>query len=97
LAPSAFVSAWPAVPAPFVDGGVCCATTRHGKTAAQVMLRWAIQHNFITIPKSESPRRIRENAAVFDFKLSHEDMAVLNAKHEGLATGWNPVEDPAFD
>lgn len=69
---------------------------RYGRSPAQIMLRWAIQHNFITIPKSISPRRIRENADVFSFTISHEDMALLNAKHEDLATGWNPVDDPAF-
>lgn len=74
----------------------CRHARRHGKTPAQVMLRWSLQHGFVTIPKSSNAARIRENAEVFDFELSHEEMARLNVKDEGMATGWNPVEDPEF-
>ncbi|MDB5164031.1 MAG: putative reductase [Candidatus Saccharibacteria bacterium] len=49
-----------------------------GKSNAQVMLRWAIQHDTIPIPKSTNPDRIRENLAVFDFELAKEDMQRLN-------------------
>lgn len=49
------------------------------KTAAQVMLRWGIQHDFIEIPKSASPQRQAENLDLFDFRLSDEHMSQLDA------------------
>lgn len=51
----------------------------HGRTPAQIMLRWALQKEVVTIPKSVHKERIIENAAVFDFSLSPEDMAALDA------------------
>lgn len=53
--------------------------SRLGKTNAQVMLRWAIQHGTVPIPKSAHPGRIRENIDVFDFELTSEDMRSLNS------------------
>jgi 2,5-diketo-D-gluconate reductase A len=50
---------------------------RAGRSPAQVVLRWHIQHGNITIPKSVTPSRIKENLAVFDFELADEDMAAL--------------------
>jgi diketogulonate reductase-like aldo/keto reductase len=50
-----------------------------GRTPAQVMLRWAIQHGTIVIPKSSRQERIRANAQLFDFELSHTDMQLLDA------------------
>ena len=51
---------------------------RLGKSVAQVMIRWAVGHGTIPIPKSANPQRIRENFEVFDFKLSPPDMDSLN-------------------
>lgn len=50
----------------------------HGRTPAQVMIRWALQRGVITIPKSVHKERILENAAAFDLELSAEDMAALD-------------------
>jgi len=50
----------------------------HGRTPAQIMLRWALQKEVVTIPKSVHKERILENAAVFDFSLSPEDLAALD-------------------
>ncbi len=51
---------------------------RTGRTPAQVVLRWAIQHDTIPIPKSAHPERIKENIQVFDFELSADDMKMLD-------------------
>lgn len=57
---------------------------QHGKTPAQVVLRWDLQHGVVTIPKSVQPSRIRENANIFDFELSAAEMARIDAldRHE---------------
>jgi methylglyoxal/glyoxal reductase len=62
----------------------------HGKTAAQVLIRWALQHGIVTIPKSTNRDRIRENAGVFDFRLSDQEMARLDALDEDFTTSWDP-------
>jgi diketogulonate reductase-like aldo/keto reductase len=68
--------------------------SRHEKSPAQVLIRWAIEHGFIVIPKSVHPERIRENADVFNFELSREDMTTLDGLDEDLATCWNPMDAP---
>jgi len=50
-----------------------------GRTPAQIMIRWALQKDVVTIPKSVHRERIIENAGAFDFSLSAEDMAALDA------------------
>lgn len=51
---------------------------RHEKTAAQVLLRWSVQHGVVPLPKSGDADRIAENAAIFDFELSDVSMAELD-------------------
>jgi diketogulonate reductase-like aldo/keto reductase len=63
---------------------------KHGKTPAQVVIRWDLQQNIVTIPKSVHPDRIRSNAEVFDFELSEEDMAAIDALDSGHRFGSNP-------
>jgi diketogulonate reductase-like aldo/keto reductase len=76
------------------DETIAAVGERCGKTPAQVMIRWALQHDVIVIPKSANAGRIRENADVFDFELSEEDMAVLDGLDEGLRTSWDPTGAP---
>lgn len=65
-----------------------------GRTPAQVLLRWGIQHGHVVLPKSIHRARIAENAAVFDFTLDTEAMAKLDGLEQGLATGWDPGDAP---
>ncbi|WP_111554473.1 aldo/keto reductase [Kitasatospora sp. SolWspMP-SS2h] len=67
---------------------------KHGRTAAQVVLRWHLQSGVIAIPKSVTPARIRENLDVTGFELDAEDLAAI----DGIATGQRIGPDPAaFD
>ena len=62
----------------------------HGKSPAQVMLRWSLQHGRSVIPKSTKPSRIAENIDVFDFELSAEEMTSI----DGLDTGRRGGPEP---
>ncbi|WRZ61726.1 aldo/keto reductase [Streptomyces sp. NBC_01294] len=76
---------------------VAAIAAAHGRSAAQVVLRWHLQHGNIVIPKSVTPARIRENLDVFDFELGTADMAALDALGAGAA-GRRIGPDPAeFD
>ena len=55
----------------------------HGKTPAQVLIRWSIQLGNVVIPRSSSPERIKSNLDVFDFELSDDEMATLNGLDDG--------------
>ena len=61
------------------DPRVAEIAARLGRTPAQVLIRWAIERNLIVLPKSTHRERIEENAQVFDFTLSEEDVAALDA------------------
>jgi diketogulonate reductase-like aldo/keto reductase len=61
-----------------------------GRSAAQVLIRWGLQHGLIVLAKSVHPKRIAENFAVFDFQLTADQMATLDGLEEGLVTGWDP-------
>ncbi|WP_435245831.1 aldo/keto reductase [Streptomyces sp. NRRL F-5630] len=65
---------------------------RHGRSPAQIVLRWHLQSGNIVIPKSVTPARIRENLDVFGFTLSDDDMAAVDALDRGLRTGPHPDE-----
>jgi 2,5-diketo-D-gluconate reductase A len=60
---------------------------RHERTPAQVMLRWALQHDAVVIPKSSNRDRIRSNAEIFDFTLGPDDMRTLDALDTTGGTG----------
>ncbi|GAA1606513.1 aldo/keto reductase [Saccharothrix algeriensis] len=65
--------------------------SRHGRTPAQVVLRWHLQLGNVVIPKSVTPSRIAENLAVFDFTLDDEDMAALSTLDTGARIGPDPA------
>ena len=62
----------------------------HGKTPAQVMLRWHLQQGRSVIPKSTKPARIAENIDVFDFDLAAEELAAIDALDTGQRGGPEP-------
>ena len=59
---------------------------KYGKTSAQLLIRWSLQHGLIVIPKSIRENRMRENIQVFDFQLEETDMKLLNSLNEDLHT-----------
>jgi diketogulonate reductase-like aldo/keto reductase len=64
----------------------------HGKSPAQVMLRWGLQHGRSVIPKSTKPHRIAENIDVFDFELSADEIAAIDGLDTGRRGGPEPQE-----
>lgn len=62
---------------------VRAAAARHGKTPAQVVLRWGVQRGTAVVPKTERPDRLAENLAVFDFALTADEMAAITALDRG--------------
>jgi len=64
---------------------------QHGKSAAQVMLRWHLQEGRSAIPKSTKPARIAENFEVFDFELSGDQIAAIDALDTRVRGGPDPA------
>ncbi len=81
---------------PLAQGGITKEKTilelarKHGKSPAQVTLRWHLQHGLIVIPKSVTPARIRENIDAFDFELSSAEMDAIDAIKEAGRLGPDP-------
>ncbi|TYP72726.1 aldo/keto reductase [Paenibacillus methanolicus] len=63
---------------------------RYGKSPAQVVLRWDLQNEVVTIPKSTTPSRIQSNADIFDFVLAQEDMDRITALNQSKRFGPDP-------
>jgi len=61
------------------------------KSTAQILIRWALQHGLVVIPKSANRTRIFENADVFNFEITAEDMRLLDGFNENLRTCWDPT------
>lgn len=67
---------------------------KYGRTPAQLLIRWAVEHRLVVIPKSAKCERIKENADIFDFAIEPEDMALLDGLDEGFRTCWDPTNVP---
>ena len=63
-----------------------------GKSPAQVVIRWNIEHGVVTIPKSVTPHRIEENINIFDFSLTQAQIARIDALNQDHRIGPNPLE-----
>ena len=64
------------------------------KSAAQILIRWGLQHDAVVLPKSANRQRIVEDADVFDFAISADDMRTLDGFNENLRTCWDPTNAP---
>ncbi|CAK90783.1 unnamed protein product (macronuclear) [Paramecium tetraurelia] len=63
---------------------------KYNKTVAQVSLRWAVQKGFIILPKSKTPKYIKENIEIFDFQISQDDMNAIDNLNQNYHTCWDP-------
>lgn len=63
---------------------------KHNKTAAQIVLKWDIQHQVVTIPKTMTESRMEENINVFDFELTTEEMAQIDGLNENFRCAFKP-------
>lgn len=66
---------------------------KYSKSPAQILIRWALQHKIVVLPKSETFERISENTDVFDFEISAEDMKFLDSYPGQKRLSWNPYDD----
>jgi diketogulonate reductase-like aldo/keto reductase len=67
---------------------------KHGKSASQVMLRWAIQKDTLPLPRSRSAAHIKENLEIFDFELSTEEMRHIDELSRDDRQSWDPTDLP---
>lgn len=67
---------------------------KHHKTASQVMLRWAVQKGTVPLPRSRNPQHIKENFEVFDFQLSSDEIAQIDALSSNERQSWDPSDLP---
>lgn len=63
---------------------------KYGKTTAQILIKWALQVNTIVLPKSVHEDRIKENADIFDFEITKEDIDNISSFDEGFRVTWDP-------
>ncbi|MFD2307684.1 aldo/keto reductase [Enterococcus termitis] len=72
------------------DQTILALAEKYQKSAAQIILRWHIQHGIIVIPKSMKEERIASNAAIFDFELSEQDLEIIDQLNNGTRVGPHP-------
>ena len=72
------------------DADLAAIADQAGKTVAQVILRWEVQRNYVPIPKSSKALRMEENLAIFDWELTDEQVARIDALEAGVGLGFDP-------
>jgi len=72
------------------NGDIQSVAKKYNKSAAQILIRWSLQHGVVCIPKCSSEERLSENTNVFDFEISQEDMKNLDAMNKNWHCTWNP-------
>ncbi len=77
---------------PLTDPVITDLASKYGKTPAQIVLRWHLEHGFSAIPKSVKPHRIAENFDVFDFSLEAGEVAAIDALDKGVRGGPDPEQ-----
>jgi diketogulonate reductase-like aldo/keto reductase len=84
---------------PLADPLVKDLATKHGKTPAQIILRWQLEHRVAVVPKSVRVERIEENFALFDFRLTAEEVAAVDLLDVGARGGPPPetVDDQTYN
>ncbi|KAH9965877.1 Aldo/keto reductase [Russula dissimulans] len=67
---------------------------KYSKDPAQILVRWSLQHDFVPLPKSQNPDRVRSNIDVFNFEINREDTEKLDRLDHGKdgAVTWNPID-----
>jgi len=73
------------------DPDVLSLSKKYGKTPGQILIRWSVQSGFITIPKTSKVSRIKENADVFDWSISNDDMQFMNSFPK-WSCAWDPTQ-----
>merc|ERR1712194_142999 len=76
---------------------VSAAAKAHDATAAQVLLRWATQKGCHIVPKSLRPERIAQNAGVFSFQLSADEMQAIDNLHTGTRYAWKGLDPDTIE
>lgn len=75
---------------PLEDPVILDLASKYGKTAAQIIIRWHLEHGLSVIPKSVKPHRIAENIDVFDFQLTSDELARIDELDKGVRAGPDP-------
>lgn len=76
------------------DKKLIAVANQYAKSPAQILIRWALQHDVVVLPKSGNPKRISENADVYDFEITAADMRTIDGFNENLRTCWDPTHAP---
>src|ERR1700761_9296183 len=79
--------------APLGDATIAAIAGEHGKSVAQVILRWHMQRSIVAIPKSARPQRMAENLDIFDFDLTDEQVTAIDGLDHGAAGRVGPNPD----
>ncbi|MFI8481421.1 aldo/keto reductase [Pseudomonas sp. NPDC078700] len=77
---------------PLAEQAIIAIGQAHGKTPAQIILRWHIQNGVVAIPKSTNAERIAQNIDIFDFALTAQQMAQIDALEAGMRAGPHPKD-----